>query len=123
MTTVRRRLALHVIPVVIAAVVGSLMLRPACAQTTKASATTTASSDQTAIAQAYNGSAATRQPTPPSEGQWLIPGRDYGGTRYSELNQINTNNVSSLKVAWTFSTGVNRGQEAPVIVAGDTMYL
>ena len=28
-----------------------------------------------------------------------------------------------LKVAWTFSTGVNRGQEAAPIVVGDTMYV
>jgi glucose dehydrogenase len=38
-------------------------------------------------------------------------------------NQINTSNVGSLKVAWTFDTGVARGQEAAPIVANNTMYV
>src|SRR4051812_26396238 len=63
------------------------------------------------------------QPTRADDGQWLTPGRDYANTRYSELNGIRADNVSSLHVAWTFSTGVNRGHEAPAIVAGSTMYL
>jgi lanthanide-dependent methanol dehydrogenase len=49
--------------------------------------------------------------------------KNYESTRYSGLDQINTSNVSQLKVAWTFSTGVNRGQEAAPIVVGDTMYV
>ena len=32
-------------------------------------------------------------------------------------------NVANLKVAWTFSTGIDRGQEAAPIVVGDTMYV
>jgi glucose dehydrogenase len=42
------------------------------------------------------------------------------GFRYSSLDQINTENVEGLAVARTFSLGVLRGQEAP-IVAEDTM--
>jgi glucose dehydrogenase len=38
-------------------------------------------------------------------GDWALPGRDYGQTRYSPLDQITTQNVGGLKVAWTFSTG------------------
>src|SRR5829696_7930101 len=45
------------------------------------------------------------------DGQWLMPAKNYASTRYSGLDQINTGNVKDLKVAWTFSTGVNRGQE------------
>ena len=49
--------------------------------------------------------------------------RDYENTRFSPLDQIKTDNAKDLKVAWTFSTGVNRGQEAAPIVVGDTMYV
>ena len=54
---------------------------------------------------------------------WAIQSGDYAGTRYSTLDQINTSNVGSLKVAWTFSTGVLRGHEGSPLVIGDTMYL
>jgi glucose dehydrogenase len=52
-----------------------------------------------------------------------MPAKNYASTRFSELNAINAKNVKDLKVAWTFSTGVNRGQEAAPIVVGDTMYV
>jgi glucose dehydrogenase len=57
------------------------------------------------------------------DGQWLMPAKNYASTRFSGLDEINTGNVKNLKVAWTFSTGVNRGQEAAPIVVGDTMYV
>ena len=60
---------------------------------------------------------------PPDDGQWTMPARDYQGTRYSALDQINISNAKNLKVAWTFSTGVNKGQEAAPLVVGDTMYV
>ncbi len=59
----------------------------------------------------------------PDDGQWVRATKDYANTRYSSLNQINTGNVGSLKVAWTFDTGVPRGQEAAPIVANNTMYV
>ena len=37
--------------------------------------------------------------------EWPAYGRDAGGSRYAELNQINVANVSKLKVAWTYRTG------------------
>ncbi len=55
--------------------------------------------------------------------QWVMPGKDYAGTRYSKLNQINTENVKNLKAAWSFSTGVLRGHEGQPLVVGDTMYV
>src|SRR5437870_5498608 len=58
----------------------------------------------------------------PDDGQWVMPARDYASTRYSGLDQITTDNVARLQVAWTFSTGVNRGQEAAPVVVGTTMY-
>jgi lanthanide-dependent methanol dehydrogenase len=57
------------------------------------------------------------------DGQWTMPAKNFQGTRYSGLDQINATNAKDLKVAWTFSTGVNRGHEAAPIVVGDTMYV
>src|SRR3954467_15593726 len=57
------------------------------------------------------------------DGQWTMPAKNYQATRYSELDQINTTNAKDLRMAWTFSTGVNRGHEAAPLVVGDTMYV
>ncbi|WP_292554037.1 methanol/ethanol family PQQ-dependent dehydrogenase [Mesorhizobium sp.] len=57
------------------------------------------------------------------DGQWLMAAKNYASTRFSGLDEINAMNVKDLKVAYTFSTGVNRGQEAAPIVAGGTMYV
>ncbi|ETW12245.1 methanol dehydrogenase, large subunit [Roseivivax marinus] len=55
--------------------------------------------------------------------QWAIQTGDYKNQRYSELDQINAENVGDMQVAWTFSTGVLRGHEGSPLVVGDTMYL
>src|SRR5215207_7877983 len=57
------------------------------------------------------------------DGQWLRPAKDYASTRFSGLDQITTANAASLKLAWSFSTGVLRGQEAAPLVVGGTMYV
>src|SRR5438132_3532575 len=64
--------------------------------------------------------------------EWPTYGNDPGGTRYSPLFQINRENVSKLKVAWTFHTGdVSEGrgrrkrsgfETTPLVVDG-TLYL
>lgn len=64
-----------------------------------------------------------KQPDFPEDGQWLAPAKNPANTRYSGLDQIKADNVKDLRVAWTFSTGVNRGHEAAPIVAGKTMYV
>ncbi len=56
-------------------------------------------------------------------GQWAIPTGDYANTRYSELDQINKDNVKDLRVAWTFSTGVLRGHEGNPLVIDGIMYV
>ena len=56
-------------------------------------------------------------------GQWVQQSGDYAGHRFSNLDQINKSNVGSLKVAWTFSTGVLRGHEGGPLVIGDVMYV
>ncbi|HEX5084641.1 MAG TPA: methanol/ethanol family PQQ-dependent dehydrogenase [Blastocatellia bacterium] len=69
------------------------------------------------------GQAAQSPSAQPDDGQWLMATKDYANTRFSALNQINAQNVNQLKPAWTFSTGVTRGQEAGPLVVGDTMYI
>jgi lanthanide-dependent methanol dehydrogenase len=55
--------------------------------------------------------------------QWVMPAGNFANTRFSELKQINTENVHKLMPAWTFSTGVLRGHEGAPLVIGDTMYV
>ncbi|HKU85252.1 MAG TPA: methanol/ethanol family PQQ-dependent dehydrogenase [Casimicrobiaceae bacterium] len=57
------------------------------------------------------------------DGNWTMPARDYANTRFSPLGDITAANARTLKLAWTFSTGVLRGHEAAPIIADDTMYL
>src|SRR4030081_2957708 len=59
----------------------------------------------------------------PASGDWTMPAHDYASTRYSELGQIDTTNVKDLTVQFTFSTGVNRGQEGAPLVVNGTMYI
>jgi len=54
---------------------------------------------------------------------WCMQQHDYSAQRYSTLDQVNTKNVGSLQVAWTFSTGVLRGHEGSPLVVGNTMYV
>ncbi len=60
---------------------------------------------------------------PADDGQWPMPAKNYASTRFSALDQINAGNVKSLKLAWTFSTGVERGHEAAPLVVNNTMYI
>ena len=55
--------------------------------------------------------------------QWTMQNKNYASTRYSSLSSINTENVKTLKAAWTFSTGVLRGHEGGPLVVGSTMYV
>jgi lanthanide-dependent methanol dehydrogenase len=59
----------------------------------------------------------------PPEGEWHMAAKDFANRRYSALEEINTNTVKNLKVAWTFSTGVDRGQECAPLIVGGTMYV
>ena len=54
---------------------------------------------------------------------WAHPRGAYNNQGYSALNQINTSNVKNLKMAWMFSTGVNRGHEGAPLVIDGVMYL
>src|SRR5436190_6581162 len=65
-------------------------------------------------ADAISPTATPQHPMPPgfaattaADGQWPMPGRDTGLTRYSGLDQINAQNVRNLQVAFTFSLSSN----------------
>lgn len=62
-------------------------------------------------------------PVSDSDKEWPTQNKDAASTRYSTLNEITADNVKSLKVAWSFSTGVLRGHEGEPIVVGSTMYV
>ena len=54
---------------------------------------------------------------------WRVTGGDPGNARYSRLDQINRNNVSSLRVAWIYHTGEapsghSEIQATPIVVDG-----
>lgn len=55
--------------------------------------------------------------------QWVAQAGDFANTRWSNLDQINKDNVGKLQVAWTFSTGVLRGHEGGPLIIGDVMYV
>ncbi len=57
------------------------------------------------------------------DGEWVMPARNFASTRYSGLDQITSSNVGQLRLAWSFSTGVNRGHEAAPLVVNNTMYV
>ncbi|CAD6879596.1 Methanol dehydrogenase large subunit protein (EC 1.1.2.7) [Methylomonas albis] len=54
---------------------------------------------------------------------WVMQTKDYGSTHFSELIDINANNVKNLKVAWSFSTGVLNGHEGGPLVIDGIMYV
>jgi glucose dehydrogenase len=76
----------------------------------RAAASRTRVADTTAIA---SGSGA----------EWSQVAGDDANTRYSPLDAINRTNAAQLTLAWSFSTGVNRGQEAAPLVIDGTMYV
>ncbi len=80
---------------------------------------TTACRDNGAPQQAQGSASAAKE----EDKQWAMPNKNYASTRYSSLNAINTDNVKTLKAAWSFSTGVLRGHEGGPLVVGSTMYV
>lgn len=54
---------------------------------------------------------------------WVMQTKDYASTHFSEMIDINANNVKNLKVAWSFSTGVLNGHEGGPLVVDGVMYV
>jgi len=61
--------------------------------------------------------------TNPEPGNWMLYRRTYDGQGYSPLDKINTSNVKNLVPAWTYSTGVLEGHEAPPIINNGIMFV
>lgn len=55
--------------------------------------------------------------------EWPAVGLDYGETRFSRLDQINTGNVGQLGLAWTYNLESTRGVEATPLVVDGVMYV
>ena len=53
---------------------------------------------------------------------WVMPLGDYSSTRYSNLPQINKDNVRNPQVSWTFSSVFWRGHEGGPLAIDDVMY-
>ena len=56
-------------------------------------------------------------------GNWLTYGGSWQEQRYSKLKDINADNVSALKPAWTVQFDTGRGQEATPLVVDGVMYV
>jgi quinohemoprotein ethanol dehydrogenase len=54
---------------------------------------------------------------------WPSYGLDYAETRFSKLNQINSNNVKELGLEWTYNLESVRGVEATPLVVDGIMYV
>jgi quinohemoprotein ethanol dehydrogenase len=54
--------------------------------------------------------------------QWLMTGRDRGGTYFSPLADINAGNVARLGFAWEYRLGTRRGLEATPVVVDGTLF-
>ncbi len=101
-----------------AVVIASLLALAACAQEDRTPPPTSTASGS------ISGTLAPAAAVPATDdGQWVMAPKDYANTRYSTLDQINTGNAASLKVAWTFSTGTLAGHEAAPLVVNNTMYV
>src|SRR4029077_15447463 len=56
-------------------------------------------------------------------GNWLTYSRDYTGRRYSPLEQVNTSNVSKLRIAWMRQVDETDAFEASPLVVDGTLYV
>ncbi len=58
-----------------------------------------------------------------NDSQWVLQRKNYSATGFSGLTQITPENIKRLKVAWSFSTGTNKGHEGGPLVVGTTMFV
>ena len=65
----------------------------------------------------------TQQTSPRAGADWPMYRRDYFGSAYSSLAQINTKNVSSLRDAWAYRLPAEANSQATPIVVNGSMFL
>src|SRR3974390_3192365 len=58
----------------------------------------------------------------PGPGDWLMYSRTYDAQRFSPLKQIDTQNVSSLRLAWELGMGPGQTETIPLVHDG-VMYV
>lgn len=58
-----------------------------------------------------------------SEADWLLPGRDYGGRRFSPLKDISPATVKRLMPKWIYQTGYAATFQTTPLVADGVMYV
>ncbi|MCK5431207.1 MAG: PQQ-binding-like beta-propeller repeat protein, partial [Gammaproteobacteria bacterium] len=54
---------------------------------------------------------------------WPLYGRDYSNQRFSPLKQISTQNITKLKLAWSYKTGKKATFQTNPIVIDEIMYI
>ena len=54
---------------------------------------------------------------------WPSYGNSEKGTRYSPLDQINTDNVEGLELAWTYRTGAGGAFKATPLMVGELLFM
>lgn len=59
----------------------------------------------------------------PESANWLMYRGNYAGWGYSPLEKINDKNVGKLRLAWSYTTGMTEGHQAPPIVNNGYMYV
>jgi alcohol dehydrogenase (cytochrome c) len=59
----------------------------------------------------------------PADSDWLMIRRTYNGWGYSPLDQINTTNVSKLRLVWSTITGESRVHEAAPLINNGAMFV
>ena len=101
----------------LSALASAALLLAACgpaSETPPPAASTAPAAAPPAAAAAYSAAVNTaRLVAADSEpGNWMSNGRDYGEQRFSPLDQLNTENVNQLSLAWYADIDTSRGQEA-----------
>jgi PQQ-dependent dehydrogenase (methanol/ethanol family) len=111
----------------LSALVSAALLLAACGPATETPppAASAAPAAAPPVAQAYSAAVnAARLVAADNEpGNWMSNGRDYGEQRFSPLDQLNTENVGQLSLAWYADIDTSRGQEATPIVVDGAMYV
>lgn len=59
----------------------------------------------------------------PENKDWPLYGGNYSNQRYSPLDQINSDNIKDLELAWKYSTGKKATFQTSPLVVNGTMYL
>lgn len=108
-------------PVAFIALVPGLALLSGCSQDSGQSSDAEKSS--AASSSSFANVTTDRIKTASANDEWLTYGGTYDEQRHSKLENVTTENVDKLGVAWTYDLGTNRGVESTPIVVDGVMYV